>query len=335
MATRITPKRKKRQVQLRPVDNAMGAERPEKVYMRQLWTDAARNADQDSRNLRVPLYLTLSGAKGLDIDALIEDGLISQTETGAIAPESQERLIAVERSPDAVIALKHKFPGINVRGEDIACLLKGNALTRYPDRRESEICRAVVVNLDLDETLRADQEDAAITFPLMNQVKKLSVLHAQNPRVNWCLCLTLHGEIRWQQPVWRSMQVFLSENFRNDQQFSDTARAFLGDELHDQVNAVGINEHANLNVQSQQRLLMLFVPKKIAHLVNADGWTVRTEHNVRYGGTAERAPMVSWVLKFESGGQADRGPQYAYTESLRSILSSASYIDETGEVNPG
>ncbi len=335
MATHDTPKRKKRRAAPRPVDIAMGAERPEKSYMRQQWAIAARNADHDSRALNVPLFLTLSGAKGLDIDVLIRDGLILQTETGAIAPESQERLIAVERSPDAVIELKHKFPGLKIRGENLACLLRGDKLTRYPDRNDSEICRAAVVNLDLDEILEADQEDNNISFPVMNQIKKLSVLHATNPRVNWCLCLTLHGEIRWSEPVWQSMQVFLSENFRNDQDFSDTAREFLGGELHGQVIAERIDQQANLNVQSQQRLLMLFVPKKIAHLVNADGWTVRTEQNVRYGGNADCAPMVSWVLKFESYGQAGRGPQHAYTESLRSILSAPSYIDEVGQVNPG
>lgn len=316
----------------RPVDVAMSAERPEKAVIRQFWLDVIRAADTISKERRVPLYFTLCGAEARDIQMLIEDGLIQLTETGAISSESLYRVVAIERNREALLQIKRLFPGITTRG-NLDELLRGSNPIRFPVGEDVSLCRAVVVNLDLNEIFDAQEDEQGITFSLLTRVKKLCQIHAVRPRIDWWLCLTLHGEIRWSASVCEAIQDFLLENFRQDASFSAAVRQFLGEQFFNEIMGEDGVSFVDLDTVSQQRILMIVVPKKIAQSVNADGWKVRTTKNVRYGGTVRRAPMVSWVLEFRGDNRSSRRPQEIYIESLRSILASPHHINQSGSIS--
>jgi hypothetical protein len=89
----------------RPVDQAMAAERAEKATMRSLWAEEVCRMDACDAPDGVPLYVTLAGSEGRDIQALVDRGLVTRTETGAIADEHSLRIVAIERSPTAVVQL--------------------------------------------------------------------------------------------------------------------------------------------------------------------------------------------------------------------------------------
>ena len=91
----------------RPVDRAMAQTRAEKQTMRKLWAQLVRRV----AGFSVPpaFYLTLPGANGLDIKELIDQGLITATEVGGIHGSDQDKLLAVEASPAAVLQLQRRF----------------------------------------------------------------------------------------------------------------------------------------------------------------------------------------------------------------------------------
>src|SRR4051812_11420940 len=99
----------------RPVDAAMSEQRPEKETVRGLWLQQVINYDQAfPEDQGEPLYLTLSGAEARDVRAVIHAGVVDLTETGAIAREDAHKIVAVERSPSAVLALNREFRGLKI-----------------------------------------------------------------------------------------------------------------------------------------------------------------------------------------------------------------------------
>jgi len=317
----------------RPIDLAMQSDRPEKKTMRQLWVDVVRAVNENPVQ-DVPLYLTLSGAEGRDIQMLLDNGLITQTETGAIDTESSGRVIAVERSPEATLELQKRFPGLKILETDIGTLLHGDRLTRFPSGNDEIYCRAKIVNLDLNQTLRASEDEDQIVFPVITWIRKLCQIHGRPPRINWYLCLTLHGEIGWSPDVCKEMQEFLKENFEGDGDFANSCRNFMGDQFYNEIASENDIDFSHLNTGLQQKILMIFVPKRIAQQINQDSWRVSTQHNIRYGGSAGRAPMVSWILHFHSDRRAASRPSKVYRESLNTILDATIFIDEKGNQLP-
>jgi hypothetical protein len=93
----------------------MAADRPEKATVRGLWVDEVQRVADGEHD--VPLYLTMPGARGGDIQALIDAGVIDRTETTAIADPGRIRLVAVESSPQAVVELQSHFPGLKILQE--------------------------------------------------------------------------------------------------------------------------------------------------------------------------------------------------------------------------
>src|SRR5689334_3514429 len=110
---------------LRPVDHAMAKKRPAKEHLRQLWVDEVRGASDASTDKSVPLYLTLPGAQVLDIRALIKGGLLTTTETGAVAKDEVWKVVAVEESEPAVAVLLGEIPGLRVLTSAIQNVLRG------------------------------------------------------------------------------------------------------------------------------------------------------------------------------------------------------------------
>lgn len=317
----------------RDVDEAMAAERPEKRTVRALWVGEVELAHGSEPPEPVPLYLTMPGAAGGDIQALIDRGAISLTETGAIADAERLRLVAVEHSPSAVVELQRRFPGLKILEQPLHSLLHSTSPITWPRGEHRRLFRAQVVNLDLDSPLAGEVEHGQLSFPALGLVRKLATLHAVSPYVDWTLCLTLHGEVAWEGGSEQLACEFLAANFGDDVGFSEQARDVLGDDLHRAIcedpTAVGVRD---LPAADQQRVLMVLVPKRIAFDAHREGWSVDTVENLRYGGTRRRAPMTTWVLRFQWDVRASTQPEAVYRDALSRALRRRGSIDADGNL---
>jgi hypothetical protein len=311
----------------RPVDLAMTAVRPEKKVMRTLWLDTADSYSQKYPDPNELLYVTLPGAEGIEIGLLAERNLIQLTETGGIAQESMFRIAAIESNKLAVGALQRKHPGLKIYETDFKGLIRGDGLTNYPTGEHRECCRARIINLDLNEILNC--RDAA--FPILVWIQKLGEMHAVAPRVDWCLYLTLHGEVRWTPEACDIVRGFLRENFARAGRFAEAARSLLGNELFDAIAEAGEVDFAALGREEQQKVLMAFVPKKIADLVRNQRWRLETKVNLRYGGPGH-APMVTWIIDFASDMTAAGRPDTVYLDSVNRVLNAAGRINAKGKI---
>ena len=311
----------------------MAAERPEKQTVRSLWVKEARLFESAWEPGDFPLYLTLPGERGGDIRALANEGIIRLAENGAIIDPHELKLVAVESAPGAVIALQGRFPGLKILEQSVGNLLHSTSTVAWPTGETKRLFRARVVNLDLDEPLKAIVTDDQLSFPVLAWVRKLAVLHAVSPPVDWTLCLTLHGEVHWTVASDKMACEFLCANFERDAEFSAQAQATLGDDLHEAIckhpGKVGVRD---LDAATQQRVLMVLVPKQIAFDAHSEGWSIDTVENLRYGGTDSRAPMVTWVLRFKWDPRARTAPDTVYREALARSLVRRGRIDANGNL---
>ena len=313
----------------RPVDNAMHEDRPAKNTVRNLWVDIVKDIAESYPNSDVPWYLTLSGGEGKDINLIISQGLISLTEVNSIALEDQDKIVAVERNNLAIANLQSKFVGLKIKEVDFRQLVRGEGEFAWPQGDDINICRARVINLDLNEALRGRREaNQRIVFPVLEWIKKLCHIHAKNPRLDWTLCLTLHGAVNWTNEINTWMTSFVRENFNREPEFAERCRGFFGTLLFDRLLVEDVDIH---QLDSDQRLkfVMAIVPKILARLVHNDGWQVETMYNLRYGG-GEHAEMLTWVIQFvwdENGGAL---PDAIYKTSLRKIFDGLGKVTDSG-----
>jgi len=315
----------------RQIDVAMTEDRHEKISMRKIWAEVAERESLEHIIPDEPLFLTLSGAEGRDIDELIQQGIINTEENLAISEEDRYKVVAVENSATAVLRLQQKFPGLKIYEHDYKNLVRGSGPLNWPDNTEEKCyCRAKVINLDLNEPLKPIDNGGNTEYPILQIVDKFCRLHEQNPKIDWCLCLTLHGEIIWDSGVSNSISKFLIENFKDDD-FRNACETFLGDSLYQSVSDFA--DFTSLNNENQQKILMVLVPKKLSHMLHNRGWKLEVEKNLRYGGYDSVAPMVTWIIKFKWDARATSTPGLVYHESLNSILKQAGRIDSTGRLN--
>jgi hypothetical protein len=314
----------------------MHDDRPEKMTIRDLWVTQATDylADhQGGARAQVPLYLTLSGAEGRDIQRFVDAGLIRRTEVGGIATEDQHLVVAVESSPGAELALRRKFPGLRTYGESFHSLIRGTGMMSFPEKKLRAMLRASIINLDLTTPLDADlSSDGRISFPVLTWIRKLCEIHSESPRLDWCLCLTLNGDLNWPPEVWKPMQEFLAENFNREPRFGLAAQQVLGGSLYAAILACGADDLSGLSADEKQKLLMVFVPKKITQLVHAEGWRLRTPYNLRYGGHSGFASMVTWVFGFTWDRRSNSSPFSVYRDSLNDALTAAGHVDARGRI---
>jgi hypothetical protein len=318
----------------RAVDAAMAAQRPEKATIRDLWVAEVQRADGISAPGEVPLYLTLPGREGADLKALTDARVLELTETGAIADPGTIRIVAVESSPQAVIRLNELFPGLKILESSLESLLQSGSELAWPSKINRRWFRAQVVNFDLNEALSARLRQGKVTFPALALVAKVARLHAEDPHVDWTLCLTLHGELAWGDNADSKVCRFLSGNFQEEPQFSEAAQVLLGEELHAAI--IAAPETVRLckrTASEQQRVMMVLVPKAVARDAYAMGWRVATVENVRYGGSDQRAPMVSWILRFTWDERASSEPLAIYRDGLREALGRRGRIDADGALH--
>lgn len=314
----------------------MAADRPEKRTIRDLWADEAaefrERFEATDRADAVPLFVTLSGAEGRDIERLIERGVLRLTASGAIAADDLSRVVAIESNPDAELAVRTRYPGLRTYQSTLQSLIRGDRLTTFPEAALRKVFRGRVINLDFAQPLRAEMtSDGDVAFPALAWVEKLAQMHADPPRTNWSLCLTLHGGITWPAAASEAVQQYLAENCREEPAFGDACCGLFGSALHEQLLSDDAMDCTALEVEAQQHVLMALVPKKINHLVHAQGWHVRTVRNLHYGGDAH-APMVSWILRFEWDPRYARTPRAVYRDSLCAALSTAGKVMPDGRI---
>jgi hypothetical protein len=303
----------------------MEEERPEKATVRMLWLTKLGEYQGLAPGTDAPLYLTLSGSEARDVQLLIERGVIRQTEVGSIAPEDQGLVVAIESSPAAVFALQSRLPGLKIIEQPLANLLRSESPFAWPSGDDRKYCRALVVNLDLNMPVLFEEVDGQRICRLFKWVKKLCVLH-DSPRIEWSLLLTLHGEAVWDALDTNHVVDFLRENFAEEPSFAAMARLLLGGLVYDQIAGSSLPPARDLPAAMQQKVLMLYVPKRIAQLGLEAGWRVETVHNLRYGGIGSRAPMVTWIFDFKADPRVAAMPQQIYRQNLRAILKAAGEI---------
>src|SRR5438128_8562239 len=173
----------------RGVDRAMAAERPEKATMRSLWVEEVCRADSAGATDRVPLYVTLPGAHGRDIQALVDRGVLALSETGAVGDIADMRVVAIERSANALVELGKRFPGLKILDQSLEALLHSTGSFKWPRGEHHQLFRAQVINLDLDEPLKAPTQEGQLSFPSLALIRKDATIHADTPCVEWTLCL--------------------------------------------------------------------------------------------------------------------------------------------------
>lgn len=321
---------------LRPVDQAMNQERAEKLTIRSLWLEEVKSIAEQYPDSEVPWYLTLSGAEGRDIELLIEKGLISLTEVGSIDEKDQHKVVAVENSNKAVLQLQKKFVGLKIKEVQFRDLIRGEGMLRWPQGEDEKYCRAHIVNLDLNSSLKGISDNGDVKFPILDWIRKLCQLHIESPRNDWTLCLTLHGKVAWRKKVKeevnRWMRQFLLENLRREPDFARSCKEFFEEALYKQISDCNELDFTALDRQDQQKVIMVMVPKIIAELVHSQGWSVSTERNLRYGGEGKHAPMVTWIVKFTWRGEATATPDARYKSALRDIFSGAGVVTERGKI---
>ena len=315
--------------QQRPVDTAMMHNRPEKKRIRRLWIDRIKETNATGYSAEHPLYFTLPGSAGIEIDLLIENKIIRQTENGAIHPNDLHKIVALETSGKGVAELRRRYPGLNVLNMPVKNLVRGNNQSKFPDNSdEIKYCKAKIINLDLNEPLKVEASEE-ILFPVIEWIKKFSLLHKED-KIDWVLCLTLHGELLWDAGVNTLILDFLKDNCDHDDIFREKLGALLGSEITQAIfeNTVDLTR---IETCEMQKIAMVLIPKLLVQHSTAQGWVVNTIHNYSYSG-GNGAPMVTWIIDFRLDAQATSRSVTEYKQGIRNIFSQIGHITQEGEV---
>jgi hypothetical protein len=314
----------------RAVDAAMDDDRPEKQAIRELWVEEVVAADAAYSGNK-PLYTTLAGAGGRELELLADRGVIALTETGAIDPRHLRKVFAIEAGRDAIAELQRRFPGLKIVGDSLQNVLKATTPLRWPEGDSLQACQARLLNLDLNTSLECQIQNNQLIFPVVEVIRKIATIQAQDP-ASWRLFLTLDARINWTASGTTRIKRFLKANLGAEPAFSEATRAFVGQELFDALGNDAALAVDQLTSEHCQKVLMTLVPKAIARAVGQLGWKVITTRNLRYGGTHGRAAMVSWIVRFEWDDRASTEPELVYRESLRLVHDNVSRIDAAGAV---
>lgn len=313
------------------VTAAMLEPRAAKDSMRKLWVELVleeiHGADDE-----FPLYLTLSGAEGLDVEALVAAGAIQITETGAIAEASSRLVVAVESSSKAELAVRNKFPGLEVINAPIQNVMSGLGQTRYPVGDPLRAAKATIINLDFNQSLEVLTQDDQLDLWLIQLLKKVAQVHADPHPTRWFLLLTLNSTINWDQDASKLIATYLRANGVSSPDYAGHLRNLIGDTLYDEIHNNDAIDFRTWTQEEQQKLLLAFVPKRIAFETHHHGWVVHTRNAVRYGGEANTAPMASWILEFVPDKRGSLVKHELYVESIDFCIRSTQVIDVDGNV---
>ncbi|MDZ7734536.1 MAG: hypothetical protein U5R31_16940 [Acidimicrobiia bacterium] len=282
----------------------MADDRPSKQTVRQsIWLDVVKRR-APARSADVPLYVTLPGAEGFDIQLLVDEGLLALTETGAISEGSKNVVVAIECKSDARAQLLEKFYGLEVLPERFENLIRGRRRIAYPDGRHLSIWRSLVVNLDLNDPLHLTLDHGNLACPLVEHyLVKVATMQREVPHeAGWSLLLTLHGTIlvdsKQLTSVCSALAKILDENMKSSEEYATNFAELVGKEadadwLADLCTVKGDADGRN-NEEMRQRVILMLVPKLIVEHLTGMGWNVTIGRSAFYGGdklTCESADM--------------------------------------------
>jgi hypothetical protein len=316
----------------RPVDSAMAEARPQKQTMRLLWLREVQAFSTNPPNTKDPWFMTLPGSEGKDIQMLIDAGLLSLTEVQSISETDVYKVVAVEYDNNAVASLIKKYPGLRIKEADFRNLIGGEDYFNWPDSDSERFCRAHIINLDFNSQLSAILSSTGVSFPVLEWIDKLCLIHSKEPAIGWTLFLTLNANLTWRPEVCQFVINFIRENLTRDPAFREQCRDFLEGGLFDQITSARIRDFTEISLIQKQRILMILVPKIIALRVQGKCYRVQTTDNISYGG-GRYAPMVSWIFKFILDKSAVGRPDATYREALRGILAGVKAIRNDGSIS--
>ncbi len=308
----------------------MRDDRAAKRTVRKRWVDEVKKYPEANG----PVYLTLPGAEGKDIDLLIEEGVIQLTDTGAIAEADIRKVVAVESNSEAVLSLQRKFVGLRIHESPIQNIISGVGPYAWPNAEISRDLCAKVVNIDLDKALKAET-NGSVRFPIIDVIQKISQLHSMRPDRSppepWSLCLTVNSSVNWPPEAVTYFFRFLGENCEHVG-FERKAREILGDAMVHELKAHPDEmrfEHISIN--HRRALLCIFLPKLILSKINDHGWSATQCTAWSYGDGTDAA-MTTVMLSF--GLSQYETPAQRYQANLSKIFDELGHIDEDGTVTP-
>jgi hypothetical protein len=316
-----------------PVDDAMAQGRPAKNTVRQWWLDRVRLRRGSARDRKEVLYLTLPGKEGLDVELLIDSGLIELAEAGPIKVTNPPQIVAFERNLEAYGALRRKFPGLTVRQGDLTDSVGGTAPDVHSKADLRKFARAAVVNLDFTQPWRCTDEGLN---PLLTTVGKFAARHegrkvggAYEAAMDWSLCLTLNACLMG------SPQEHLVElDFLSDQTSGLIELESIMEGLEVGLDDLrgGSSVLAEASSRPAQQILSLLVPLRLINMLISHGWYVRCLKSAAYGGEGETAAMVTFVFDIEAHPLVLSQPGKVSLDCRRLIAESLVRIAEDGTV---
>ena len=315
----------------RPIDEALAADRPAKRTVRNLWLKEVNKYPGDETH---PLYLTLPGAEGKDIQLLIDNGIVSRTETGAISAEDQKKIVAIESNSEAVLSLQRKFPGLKIRESAIEGHIGGDGLYNWPNNEiRNDFC-ARVVNIDLDKPLKASVNGEGVQFPLIKLIKKISQLHHEPPvgaAKNWSLCVTVNSTTQWGKDVSKFFLKYLAINCDQHPTFKQDMTKTFGQQFVDDLQADNVEPDLNnLSHGTKEKLLCIFLPKIIIDKINDHNWLVEECTSLHYGGTDGHAAMSTLTISLCRAQGAATNPAKRYETNLGKVIANLGAVDING-----
>lgn len=316
----------------RAIDGAMAEDRPAKKVVRGWWLEQARSHATKARDLGVPLYLTLPGAHGHDIQALIDGGLVRTNDSGGILDDDSELIVAFEKNMMAYGELKKRFPNLRVRQGQVQDLVGRHSDVFPRTSADKLLCRAAVVNLDFNGPYAIEPDGSVHALRL---AEKFAVLHEgrdAQPPGSWTFCLTLRAIVSSESPQGAANEVsFLVDQAGDSPVFSEVLSLLVPWINDDKYSLFDEDDPGRL-----QHVLMCLVPARLARIVAHRGWRITAIHIAAYGHDGPRtAPMVTFVIALDWDDATRAQPNAGVRASHGAVLQAVRYIAEDGTVTDG
>ena len=320
----------------RGVDRAMMQERPEKTTIRERWIEIIAEVEKQIRtDKKSPLYVTLAGAEGKDIECLINRGIIKKTETGAISTDDKWKVVAIEKNGPTATELRRKYPGLDVRDEDVLSLIRGNAETLFPNpnHKDYHLWKAPVINLDYNSMLKGEVKNGKVVFEVTQTLKKISTIHHEaGSESQWYILLTLNANINLDNDCWREIKQTLKDNMSSVVEFKKDLSSLIPLNESDDIDCDTIKK-IKKESKLQQNLLLALIPKYFSQRIRDQRWEFKDVISFAYGNnTAGRARMASWIICIEKP-QDLKTDEQCYQENVGKILKDCSFIDDNGKMS--
>lgn len=319
----------------RPIDRAMAEERLEKATIREIWLKFIQSVPQKNANQDHPLYVTLSGAEGKDIEGLVHHGILKKTENGAISADDEWKVVAIEKNGPAATKLRKKFPGLKVIHDDVLELIGGTSETSFPEDRsdDSKLWLADVINLDYNSTFSGSIQNGRGLFSVAQTLKKIATIQHQYGKQSWCLLVTLNATLNLEDDCWGEIQRILNDNFNSVEEFREAFSKLVPLSADSEINS-DILEEIKGNCDLQQKLLMAFLPKIFAQKIRDYRWKFDVEHALVYGDNSYRqARMASWIICLKKP-ESPITDEACYQKNVKDIMKNCSKIESTGCLTP-